>query len=177
MKSAPDMPATRDTASPAEQPARIWGSLAGWLVGADGSDGPLVDFPGNSSGPVSASLATSAKAEVLQAAIARRQKVVLLFENGDPGRPFIMGFIQDPSPTPLVDELLSAPSQLPTPPPVELRVDGQRVVVEGKDEVVLQCGQASITLRRNGKVIIKGTYLESRSTGTHRIKGGSVEIN
>jgi hypothetical protein len=122
-------------------------------------------------------LATSAKAEVLQAAIARRQKVVLLFENGDPGRPFIMGFIQDPSPTPLVDELLSAPSQLPTPPPVELRVDGQRVVVEGKDEVVLQCGQASITLRRNGKVIIKGTYLESRSTGTHRIKGGSVEIN
>ena len=50
-------------------------------------------------------------------------------------------------------------------------MDGKRVVIEGKDEIVLQCGQASITLRRNGKVIIKGTYVESHASGTQRIKG------
>ncbi|MEW5071937.1 hypothetical protein AB1P14_09365, partial [Pseudomonas aeruginosa] len=38
-------------------------------------------------------------------------------------------------------------------------------------------GKASITLTRAGKVIIRGAYLSSRSTGVNRIKGGSVQIN
>lgn len=102
--------------------------------------------------------------------------MVLLFENGDPRLPFIMGLIQEPSATPLLDALLESPPQS-HPPPVEAHVEGKRVVIEGQDEVVLKCGEASITLRRNGKVILKGTQLESRSTGVHRIKGSVVEIN
>lgn len=66
----------------------------------------------------------------------------------------------------------------PTPPlPLEARVDGQRVVIEAQDEVVIKCGRATITLRRNGKIIIKGDYVETRATGTNRIKGGSVQVN
>ena len=38
-------------------------------------------------------------------------------------------------------------------------------------------GPASITLRRNGRVVIKGTYVETHSEGTNRIKGGQVQIN
>ena len=87
-----------------------------------------------------------------------------------------MGLIQEPSATPLLDALLESPPQS-HPPPVEAHVEGKRVVIEGQDEVVLKCGEASITLRRNGKVILKGTQLESRSTGVHRIKGSVVEIN
>lgn len=156
----------------------ILGSRAGHLAGFDGSGMPLVDFPGNTSGPVPARLATVLDAKALQEAVARRQKVVLLFENGDPGQPFVMGLIQEPSATPLLDALLEAsPDAEAARPPTEARVDGRRVVIEGQDEIVLKCGEASITLRRNGKVIVKGTYLESRATGTHRIKGGSVEIN
>jgi uncharacterized protein (DUF2345 family) len=56
-------------------------------------------------------------------------------------------------------------------------VDGKRVRVTAQDEIVLQCGSASVTLRRNGRVIIRGTYVESRSEGTNRIKGGQVQIN
>ncbi|NTX37173.1 hypothetical protein HUA74_06010 [Myxococcus sp. CA051A] len=153
----------------------ILGSRSGQLVGLEASGAPLVDFPGNSSGPVPARLAVALEPRGLQEAVARRQKVVLLFENGDPALPFIMGLIHEPSPTPLLDALLETAE--PAPPPTEAHVDGKRVVIEGQDEVVLKCGEASITLRRNGKVIIKGTYLESRATGTHRIKGGSVEIN
>jgi hypothetical protein len=61
--------------------------------------------------------------------------------------------------------------------PLNVMVDNTRIEIEGQDEVVLRCGKASITLRRNGRVIIRGTYVESRSTGTNRIKGGSVLIN
>lgn len=42
---------------------------------------------------------------------------------------------------------------------------------------MLRCGKASITLTRSGKIILRGTYISSRSSGVIRIKGGSVQIN
>jgi uncharacterized protein (DUF2345 family) len=57
------------------------------------------------------------------------------------------------------------------------RIDARRIAIEGTDEIVLQCGKASITLRRNGKIVLRGTQLESRSAGTNRIRGASVKIN
>lgn len=56
-------------------------------------------------------------------------------------------------------------------------IRGRRIEIEGADEVALRCGQASITLRRNGRVVMRGAYVESRSKGTNRIKGGTVLIN
>jgi hypothetical protein len=32
-------------------------------------------------------------------------------------------------------------------------------------------------MRRNGKVIVRGTHVETHSDGTNRIKGGQVKIN
>lgn len=61
--------------------------------------------------------------------------------------------------------------------PLDMRVDGRRVEIEAADEIVLRCGQASIVMRRNGRVVIRGTYVETRSRGVNRVKGGSVEIN
>jgi hypothetical protein len=62
-------------------------------------------------------------------------------------------------------------------PVIEADVDGRRVRVTAQDEIVLQCGSASVTLRRNGRVLIRGTYVETQSEGTNRIKGGQVRIN
>jgi hypothetical protein len=56
-------------------------------------------------------------------------------------------------------------------------VDGRRVIVEGADEIVLRCGEASITLRRNGRIVVRGAYVETHAKGTNRIKGGTVQIN
>ncbi len=56
-------------------------------------------------------------------------------------------------------------------------VDGERVVLEGREEVVLKCGEASITLTRAGKILIRGKYLLNRSSGVNRILGGSVQVN
>ena len=41
----------------------------------------------------------------------------------------------------------------------------------------MRCGEASITLTRAGKVLIRGAYVLSRSSGANRIKGAAVEIN
>jgi uncharacterized protein DUF6484 len=116
--------------------------------------------------PVQARLAVSATKEQFEHAIEVHQPVLLLIDEDAPQRPIIVGFVEE--------KLTPA---LAAPQIVEADVDGKRVRVVGQDEVVLECGSASITLRRNGRVIIKGTYVETHSDGTNRIKGGQVRIN
>ena len=89
------------------------------------------------------------------------REVVLAFEDGDPAKPIILGLVHDPGP-------------LPT---VRADVDGETILVDGRKEIVLRCGKASITLTRAGKILLRGTYVVSRSSGVNRIKGGSVQIN
>jgi hypothetical protein len=116
-------------------------------------------------GPMQARLAVPATIEQIKRAIKAQKTVLLLIDANVPERPIIVGFVEDKvSPEPTVQV-------------VEADVDGKRVRVVAKDEVVLECGSASITLRRNGRVIIKGTYVETHSDGTNRIKGGQVRIN
>jgi hypothetical protein len=60
---------------------------------------------------------------------------------------------------------------------VDVDADGQRLIVSAKEQLVLRCGKASITLTKAGKVLIEGSYVLSRSTGVNRLKGGSVQLN
>jgi len=92
---------------------------------------------------------------------------VLTFENGDPRSPVIIGCLHDANAQTLPD----------IPGNVELEVDGQRLVVSAREQLVLRCGKASITLTRAGKVMIQGAYVSNRSSGVLRLKGGSVQIN
>ncbi len=86
-----------------------------------------------------------------------------------------------PADTPVANRPESTTVTEPAPagsgPVIEASVDGRRVRLTAQDEIVLECGAASITLRRNGRVIIRGTYVETQSEGTNRIKGGQVQIN
>jgi hypothetical protein len=137
-------------------------------------DGPQVQLEPD--GPsMTARLAVAVTRERLETAIAQCQQVVLLFEHGDRTKPIIVGFIET---VPAPAQPVAVGPVLPDRPAiVEADVDGKRVRVTAQDEIVLQCGSASVTLRRNGRVIIRGTYIESRSDGTNRIKGGQVQIN
>ncbi len=94
------------------------------------------------------------------------QTVVLSFENGDPALPIVMGVLHDES-----HRGLNAPGL------VELEQDGERMVVSAREQLVLRCGEASITLTKAGKVLIEGNYVSSRSTGVNRVKGGSIQLN
>ena len=55
-------------------------------------------------------------------------------------------------------------------------VDG-KVELIGETEVVLRCGPASIRLTPDGRVTIRGTRVLSRSDGSNRVQGASVELN
>lgn len=94
-------------------------------------------------------------------------QVVLMFEEADPSRPIIMGVLKEGEGWPLENQ----------PGQVEVDVDGERMIISAKEQLVLRCGKASITLTKAGKVLIKGSYLLSRSSGVNRIKGGSVQLN
>ena len=144
--------------SPSFDSRKYVGVRRGLLVGI-GEDGtPSVDFDGNPEcGPLTA---------VSTIAVTQRdagREAILMFEDGDPRRPILLGLVQSPA---------SPPIQ-----PAELSLDGEQITLSAEKEVVLRCGHASITLTRAGKVLIRGAYVLTRSSGVNRIKGGSVQIN
>ena len=137
-----------------------------------------MDFEGNAAGPIAARAVVALDEVNIRDALLSRQPVVLLFENGDPRLPIVVGLVPPDPGAVLLGALLKAPAAAPTPArPTEARVDGKRVVLEGDQEVVLRCGDASITLRRDGKLVLRGAYVETTATGLNRIRGGSVKIN
>ena len=96
--------------------------------------------------------------------------VLLLFENNDPALPIIVG---------LVREVVASTEKqtLDVKRPKDALIDGKRIVFDASEEIVLRCGKSAVTLRKDGKVVVKGTQITSRSTGRHKIKGASVSIN
>ncbi len=52
-----------------------------------------------------------------------------------------------------------------------------RVVVEAKGELVLKCGDSSLTMAGNGKILMKGVDIVTRAKRNHKIKAGTVAIN
>lgn len=149
------------------------GVLVGKITGLDKSGQVLVDFPGNTQGPVGARITTSAKARTQGGGDLAGREVLLVFENNDSSLPVIIDTLYS-----LLDDISEAPAPvMEAEKPDEVFVDGERVIFDAKEEIVLRCGKASITLTRAGKVLIRGAYLLSRSSGVNRLKGGSVQIN
>jgi len=127
----------------------------------DGGRTPLVLYPGQ---PGSSALRARSVLDLHGNHIG--QSVVLSFENGDTALPVVMGVVQN-----IDSQALDAPGQ------VHVDVDGARMIVSAKEQLVLKCGKASITLTKTGKVLIEGSYVSSRSSGVNRLKGGSVQLN
>jgi hypothetical protein len=155
----------------ARQEALILAPRVGWIASLGTAGEPLVDWPGNAAGPLAARSVLALDPDALARAAVDRQPAVLLFEEGDPARPLLVGLVA--SSTPLLDAVLSRPA----PEPAPRDTLEPRRVLDARDELVLRCGKASITLRANGKVVVRGSYVETRSDGVNRIKGGNVKIN
>jgi hypothetical protein len=158
-------------AAPGSEPPPHLGTRVGRLVEWASGEPPTVEFEGNERGPLPARSVIPLSPSLVAAAIQDQRGVLLCFEDGRPDAPIITGLLQ-----PLGAEVGedTGPDEAELP---EAHIDGRRVELEAADEIVLRCGKASIVLRRNGRVVIRGTYVETRSRGVNRIKGGSVEIN
>jgi hypothetical protein len=139
----------------ARERQRIDGVVVGVLAALDGAGAAVVTFPGGPQGGLAARAIAALGPDDLG------HEVALLFEDGDPSRPLVMGKMHAPS---------AAPRN-------EVKADGERLEVHAEKELVLSCGKASITLTAAGKILIRGEYVLSRSSGVNRIQGGSVEIN
>lgn len=135
---------------------RLDGVVIGMLTGFAAADGaPLVVFPGS---PTPEPAAARSLAALGQGDIGA--EVALLFEAGDPRRPVVAGRLLRPGAAVTAE-----------------RDGGRRLDLTAEREVTLRCGKASITLTEAGKVLIRGTYVSSRSSGVNKIKGGSVQLN
>lgn len=137
--------------------------VIGQLIGmADEGSTPLVLYPGQAG-----SAALRARSVIDLRGHHVGSDVVLMFAAGDPAQPIIMGLLRGGAGWSLDEQ----------PGQVDVDLDGERLIVSAKEELVLRCGKASITLTRAGKVLIRGSYVLSRSSGANDVKGGSVHLN
>ena len=151
-----------EESAPPAAPARASGPRVGKVIAIDSQGRPLLAYAGmpkpgpsrSSSKPRAASAeGIPARSTVRVTAADAGREALIAFENGDLGLPIVTG-------------LLQAPEELPA-----------RIEVQAGKELVLKCGPASITLTKDGRIVIRGADVLTRSSGSNRIKGGSVHIN
>ncbi|MER9436573.1 hypothetical protein EOA13_27300 [Mesorhizobium sp. M7A.F.Ca.US.011.01.1.1] len=135
---------------------RIEGVVIGIFLGF-GEDAPLVVFPGN---PKETAIPARSLAELTSDMIGA--EVALLFQDGDPGRPLVVGRIVEPA------RRTSAP---------QIVRDGEQVRITGDERIELRCGKATIIMEKDGRITIRGTYVTSHASAANRIRGGSVNLN
>jgi hypothetical protein len=126
----------------------------GLLVDIDVEGSPMVEYSGNELGPIPART-TIPSAQ-------RGDNVLLVFDQGDPTRPIIIGVVLD---------------RFEEGQPQRLKIAAKEILVEGTEEISLCCGESSLTLRKDGKTLLKGREVLSRASRTNRIKGATVQIN
>jgi len=148
------------------------------LVGLDSQGRPLVTYKGMVGEDVVAMTTV-----VLHASHVGRQ-LVIMFLNQDISQPVVIGLMKSQ-----LDDLLDtldageeemsseAESSFDSDDSQDVVVDGKTINIEGKEKIVLKCGESSITLTKSGKILIRGKYLLNRSSGVNRIMGGSVQVN
>jgi hypothetical protein len=137
------------------------GAVIGRVAGVDEAGCALVHYAVN---PTGAAVLADSTVPIKKQDVGR--EAVLVFRNGDTTKPIVMGLIQPAKATHEAEAKT-----------VDVERDGERLTLTADKEIVLSCGRASITLTRAGKVMIRGTYVLSRSSGVHRVQGGSVQIN
>ena len=152
--------------APAERPAPtddVPGLVIGKLLAlVEEGRTPLVTYPGQSTPG-----ALMARSVVDLHSVHVGQDVVLGFEQGRGACPIVLGVVQGQAALPFPQE----------PGRVTVDADGQRMVVAAQKELVLRCGKASVSLRCDGRVEIRGETVLTEAVTANRVRGGTVELN
>ena len=144
-------------------PVRVPGAVVGVFAGVDDAGAPLVRLRGEPA-------PRPARRTVDLAGVDVGAQLLVVCEEDDATRPIVVGVL-DASP------METRPRSAGSAPRQVVRVDGEQVVIEGEREVVLKCGAATLTLTRDGRIVVRGEEIVSRAAGRHKIKGAAVQIN
>lgn len=163
---------TRDPHSVASSPAQTAESAAstapstepggvviGFVSHINDQGLPCVVVPGAADTPV------PARSLCLIGAEHRGRQCALLFENGDPRAPLILGLLQQP--------VLSLQGEADTARHSE---DGE-LHLHARHAIELHCGESSLRMTADGRIELRGTTLVSHASGLNRIRGASVKLN
>jgi len=146
-------------------------ALLGRLTGLQPSGEPIIDVPDN---PSFIGIPARSCISLQHSDIGKEIVFLMTQEN----IPVVIGAIQSPHARQNVEEVVFEPSEKSTSKvPLRVLVDGRSVELNAQHEIVFRCGAASIKLTHEGKVVIRGKYVISHSSGVNRIRGGSVELN
>ncbi len=140
----------------------------GRIAGLDDCGRILVDYGQGRCNP--ARLVAGLNRFELSTSANKEREVLLNFANGDADRPIIVALMADP----LDDLVCLTPDQAQAQ---DLKVDDETVLIEAHKEIVLKCGQSSILMRKDGKIVLKGIEIVSRAKAANKVKGASVHIN
>lgn len=162
--------------------------LVGEFLGLDGLGRPkvrLTDYPG---------VVTFAQVSIIPLdGIDQGREVALMLAQGSSMELVLIGLVHRPNQLVLEKVIAATQNTLPDSSgdqqvfdlalpqvehsPLGASIDGERILLDAKEEIVLRCGESSITLSKNGKISIRGKYILNRATGVNRILGGSVQVN
>lgn len=123
------------------------------LCGVDEEDNLLVRMSGESK-PLPVRIGVAVDDVVLRQAAQREQQVLLACPPDS--APVVLALLR---------EKLDPASR-----------DG-RVRIAAPEQLELRCGKASLVLKGDGRVTVRGTRIVSASSGPQKIKGASVELN
>jgi len=164
----------RDKLSCTSPPATalpLQAAFLGTLTGLQPSGEPIIDVPDN---PSFIGIPARSCIGLQQADIGKEVVLLLTQEN----IPVVMGVMQSPHARQEVREVVfEPPAENASKMPTRVLVDGRTVELNARHEIVLRCGDASIKLTHEGKIVIRGKYVISHSSGANRVRGGSVELN
>ena len=136
--------------------SRVDGVVIGLFLGFE-NDAPLVVFASNprEAGVAARSLVTLDPEDA-------GSEVALLFEDGTPDRPLIIGKV--------VEHVRTSDQR-------QVVRDGETVKIRADERLELRCGKSVIIMEKDGHITIRGTYLVSHASAANRIRGGSINLN
>ena len=59
----------------------------------------------------------------------------------------------------------------------ESNIRRKDILIDAAESITLSCGASSLSMRSDGKVVVKGRRILSRASQTNKIRGGAVLIN
>ena len=137
---------------------------------ADGR--PLISYAGQKDHPIPARVLSSV-AISLETINCDSDHLLLVLPENDPSElPIIIGLIDD-----TIQNRNDKSDNSTFDNPFTVSIDGKKAVLSAKHEISISCGKSSITLRNDGKIVIKGSQIVSRASKENKIKGATVKVN